>query len=272
MTPCGLQILQLVPQTGIFRPAPALLLLVTRLQWETTGEPLVPGNLAVWEDVLRQKKIMRDSGRRSARLASPDQLVQTMFALSRATTDDGPLQIYLAIIELESRRLPEHRLAPATVLLLAHKFAEFGDQYRIFSEFQELSDASIVLFLETAEALSNVPNPMRGNALGTFQANVGIWQILARQGQIPNLQLNDSWQQVIKPFAGIRSAAQLYDAGRVSLGELFRVATGDAKVSQDEIIELLAGPGQTNHGRKEDPPGACHQNPFCIGRPTTGFS
>ena len=48
--------------TGIFRPAPALLLLVTRLQWETTGEPLVPGNLAVWEDVLRQKKIMRDSG------------------------------------------------------------------------------------------------------------------------------------------------------------------------------------------------------------------
>lgn len=237
--------------TGIFRPAPALLLLVTRLQWETTGEPLVPGNLAVWEDVLRQKKIMRDSGRRSARLASPDQLVQTMFALSRATTDDGPLQIYLAIIELESRRLPEHRLAPATVLLLARKFAEFGDQYRIFSEFQELSDASIVLFLETAEALSNVPNPMRGNALGTFQANVGIWQILARQGQISNLRLNDSWQQVIKPFAGIRSAAQLYDAGRVSLGELFRVATGDAKVSQDEIIELLAGPGQTTtEGRR----------------------
>jgi len=237
--------------TGIFRPAPALLLLVTRLQWETTGEPLVPGNLAVWEDVLRQKKIMRDSGRRSARLASPDQLVQTMFALSRATTDDGPLQIYLAIIELESRRRPEHRLAPATVLLLARKFAEFGDQYRIFSEFQELSDASIVLFLETAEALSNVPNPMRGNALGTFQANVGIWQILARQGQISNLRLNDSWQQVIKPFAGIRSAPQLYDAGRVSLGELFRVATGDAKVSQDEIIELLAGPGQTTtEGRR----------------------
>jgi hypothetical protein len=92
---------------------------------------------------------------------------------------------------------------------------------------------------------------MRGNALGTFQANVGIWQILARQGQISNLRLNDSWQQVIKPFAGIRSAPQLYDAGRVSLGELFRVATGDAKVSQDEIIELLAGPGQTTtEGRR----------------------
>src|SRR6202042_591702 len=49
----------------------------------------------------------------------------------------------------------------------------------------------------------------------------------------------------IKPFAKIRSAAQLYDAGRASLTELFRFPTGEAKVSQDEIIELLAGPRQT---------------------------
>jgi len=233
---------------GAFRPAPALLLLVTRLQFERSGEPLVPGNLEVWKDILRQKNdshMVREWGRRSSsRLSSPDQLVQTMFAFSRATTDDGPLQIYLAIMELESRR-SSAPLAPATVRLLAQKFGEFSDQYRIFSEFQELSDTSIVLFLETAEALNSVPNPVRGNALGTFQANVGIWQILARQGQIPNLRLNDSWQQVIKPFASIRSGAQLYSAGRASLGELLRFATGEAKVYQDEIIELLAGPRQT---------------------------
>jgi hypothetical protein len=222
---------------GIFRPAPALLLLATRLQWEPNGEPLVPGNLDVWRDILHQKK-------RSPRPATPDQLIQTMFALSRMTNDDGPLQIYLAIAELDSRRPPEQRLQPATVRLLAHRFPEFSDQYRIFSEFQELNDASIVLFLDTAEALNNVPNPVRGNALGTFQANVGMWQILARQGQIPNSRLNDSWQQVIKPFAGIRSAAQLYDAGRASLGELFQFA-GASRVSQDGIIELLAGPAQT---------------------------
>src|SRR6202034_2640761 len=161
---------------GIFRPAPALLLLATRLQWEPNGEPLVPGNLDVWRDILHQKK-------RSPRPATPDQLIQTMFALSRMTNDDGPLQIYLAIAELDSRRPPEQRLQPATVRLLAHRFPEFSDQYRIFSEFQELNDASIVLFLDTAEALNNVPNPVRGNALGTFQANVGMWQILARQGQ-----------------------------------------------------------------------------------------
>ena len=63
---------------------------------------------------------------------------------------DGPLQIYMAISELDSRRSPEHRLAPATVRLLARKFEEFSDQYRIFSEFPELSDESIVLFLDVA--------------------------------------------------------------------------------------------------------------------------
>jgi hypothetical protein len=234
--------------TGAFRPAPALLLLVTRLQWEPNGEPLVPGNIEVWRDILRQKsdsRVVHEWRKHNPGPTSPDQLVQTMFELSRSTTDDGPPQIYMAISALESRRSPEHRLAPATVRLLAQKYEDFSDQYRIFSEFQELNDASIVLFMDTAEALTNIPNPVRGNALGTLQANVGMWQILARQGQISNEQLNDSWQQVIKPFSKIRSAAQVYDAGRASLGALFRFATGETTVSQDEIIDLLAGPRQT---------------------------
>jgi len=157
---------------GAFRPAPALLLLVTRLHWEPTGEPLVPGNLEVWKDILGQKNdshLVREWGRRSTHLTSPDQLVQAMFALSRATTDDGPLQIYMAISEIESRRSREQRLAPATVRLLARKFAEFGNQYPVLSEFPELSDASIVLFLETAQSLNNVPHPVRGNALVRFR-------------------------------------------------------------------------------------------------------
>jgi hypothetical protein len=152
--------------------------------------------------------------------------------------------MYMAISELDSRRSPGHHLAPATVRLLARKFEQFSDQYRIFSEFPELSDESIVLFLEVAQGLNSLPTAERGNAFGIFQANVGIWQILARQGQISNSHLNDSWQQVIKPYATIRSAAQVYDTGRTSLGELFRFSTGKARGSQDEIIDLLAGPRQ----------------------------
>ena len=233
---------------GAFRPAPAMLLLATRLQFESNGEPHIPGNLAVWNDIVLQGRtsgLARESGKRIPKLSGPDQLVKVLFALSRASTDTGPLQIYMAISELDRRRSPERRLSPEAVRLLARKFEDFSDQYRIFSEFPELSDESITLFLDVVQGLNNIPMAVRGNAFGSFQANVGIWQILARQGEIPNSQLNDSWQRMVKPFAAVRSAAQLYDAGRASFGEVFQSATGKARGSQDEIIELLAGPRQT---------------------------
>lgn len=239
--------------TGSFRPAPGLLLLVTRIQFDAKGEPLVPGNLEVWKAILEQRKAghaVREWGKHT-NITSPDRLVEVMFALSRSNTDVGPLQTYLTLSELDRRRPPEQRLAPGTVLLLSRKFADFSDQYRIFSEFPELSDASITLFMDVAEQLDKIPNPTRGNALGTVQANVGLWQILARQEQIPTAQWNESWQHIIKPFTGVRSSSQLYDAGRKSLAELLRAATGRAAASQDEIIELLAGPQQTTpEGKK----------------------
>ncbi|HEY6769870.1 MAG TPA: hypothetical protein VI386_34460 [Candidatus Sulfotelmatobacter sp.] len=244
----------LTATTGTFRPAPGLLLLVTRLQFGSDQQPLVPGSLEVWQDILRQKRdsaIVSAWRGRDARITTPDQIVQTMFALSRSTAIQKRLQTYLTICELDSGRSPEHHLAPATVRLLARKFEDFSDQYRIFSEFRELNDVSIVSFLEAAEALNNLSAPMRGNALGAMQANVGIWQILARQGEISRSQLNESWQRVIKPFAKVRSGAQIYDAGRISLEELFRTCNGKPKGSQDDIIELLAGPRQTTpQGKK----------------------
>ena len=137
------------------------------------------------------------------------------------------------------------------VQTLARKFVDYSDQYRIFGEFPELDGASISLFLDVAGRLNAIPNiSLRGNALGTFQATVGIWQILARQGQIPSSELNDSWQRTVKPFAAVRSAAQVFDAGRASLGEVVRTAFGKSYASQDEIIELLAGPEQTIQKQK----------------------
>jgi hypothetical protein len=239
--------------TGAFRPAPGLLLFVTRLQWDSKGEPLVPGGLEVWNDIVRLKsdsRVVRQWGKRSPRFTTPDQLVQTMFALSRADTDAGPLQIYLALSELQARRSPNNPLSAETALLMARKFEELSDQFRMFSEFPELNDASVALFIKTAESLDQAPNSMRGNAIGIFQANLGIWQILARQGQIPKGQLNQAWQKVVQPFGRVRSSAQCFDAGRTSLEEVFRAATGKPESSQDVIIELLAGPAQSTSDGK----------------------
>ncbi len=238
------------PARPVFRPDPGLLLLVTRMRWESNGDPHVPGNLEVWKNVLHQKtesRVAREWGGRANHWNNSDQLVESMFALSRLQTDAGPLQVYLTLNELDGTRRPERRLRPETVAVLADKFAQFSDQYLMFSEFSPLNDASITDFLKTAGSLDRITSQtLRGNALGTFQANVGIWQILARQGQIPIDQWNDSWQRMIQPFASVASSAQLFDAGRESLRVLLLTATGKPNASQDEIVDLLAGPQQAD--------------------------
>jgi len=233
----------------MFRPAPGLLLLMARLQWDASGEPELPGNVETWKAIFHQKwdsKPIRDWQRRSAHWNRPEQIIEALFGCSRVQTDTGPLQIYLALSELDSKRGASKRLSPATVHLMAEKYAEFSNQYLIFAEFPGLSDASIAMFLNSAQSIDKIPNrTLRGNAMGIFQANVGLWQILARQDQIPNGELNNSWQEVVKPYSKIGSSSQLFDSGRTSLTALVRAADSKASVSQGELITLLAGPKQT---------------------------
>ena len=233
-----------------FRPAPGLLLLLTRLYWNAAGEPYVPGNLDVWKEILAEKtdsKVVRGMGRKARHWDNPDQLVEAMFALSRVETDSGPLQVYLTLSEIDNLRPPDRRLKPETVRTMASRYVQFSDQYLIFSEFPTLDDSSITSFLDIAESLSHISNHvLRGNAMGSFQANVGIWQVLARQGQIAPPDQNASWQNSIKPFARISAPPQLFDATRDSLIAMMTAATGKPRVTEDAIVELLAGPIQLN--------------------------
>lgn len=232
-----------------FRPAPALMVLASRMQWDASGNPYVPGSLQIWNEILSAKanrKVVRDWGKRSGGWSNSDQLAEALFALARQETDSGPLQAYLCLTELDHRRPPERRLSGSTVNLLASKFAEFGDQYLIFSEFPELSDTSITDFLTSAENINKISDhALRGNTMGTFQAAVGIWQVLARQGQIEHSRLNVSWDGVIKPFGRFSNSAQLLAAGRNAVEQLFLAATGKISGSQEEMIDLLAGLRQT---------------------------
>jgi len=232
----------------VFRPAPSLLLLVTQIQWEPNGEPHIPGNLEVWKEIIRQTSRSKRIGewrKRATEWRHADQLLEAMFAFSRMETDVGPLQAYLLLNELDSVRPKDRPLSTQTVRLMADNFPEFSKQYLIFSEFPNLSDASIWRFLSVAQELSKIPNQaLRGNAMGIFQANVGIWQIVARQGQVANVKLNDSLQRVIEPFARVSSSAQLFDAGRSSLQALAQAVANKHSISQDELIRWLAGPQQ----------------------------
>ena len=241
-----------------FRLAPGLLLLLTRLQWDRNGEPLVPGNLDLWKQILNQKsdhKLMRESGKRVTGWSRPQDLLETLVTLSRLDTSTGPVQMYLLFSELDLTRAPGRQLTADTLRVLAKRFDEYSEQYLTFCEFPELDDASITSFVSAADAISEIGNhTLRGNAMGTFQADIGLWQILARQGQIPRARLNQSWQGTIKPFEKFTTSAQLFEAGRKSLTAILQGANANSFSSQDEVISLLAGPaepGVTEHVHAE---------------------
>jgi hypothetical protein len=238
---------------GVFRKSPDLLVLYTRLQWEPNGDLLVPGDLAVWREILREggSKMVRDEAKHG-KLERPEQLLEALTSLSCVESETGPLQTYLTLSELDRGREPGRRLSVDTVRVLADGFAKFNSWYLVFAEFPELNDDSMTRFVTVANTIGKTSDQtLRGNALGAFQANVGLWQILARQGEIPRAELNASWQKMIEPFAAISSSPQLFDATRSSLEGLMLAAGGGGSgaggaSSQDEVVDLLAGPRQVS--------------------------
>jgi hypothetical protein len=241
-------------QIVVFRPNPGLSLLTDRLDFDSEHEPLIPGGVPVWKEIVRHRpasKIASEWAPRAARWKTPQQVVTGMFGLSRMQTD-GPLQIFLLLSEIDRERPRNQRLSPRTVRLLADNYEKFSNQYRVFSEFHELTDASIARFLTVAQELDHIRDQNnRANAIGIFQADIGLWKIFARQGQIPSANLNGSWQDLLASFMHVSSPPQIFDAGRAALTSIVGSVTGRPDFSEDELIGLLAGPTQSNpEGRR----------------------
>ena len=236
--------------TGVFPRNVELVLLFTRVRWTEDGKPWVPGNLAVWKGILRQEpqsEGIRDWERRTRKWNSPERLLEAMASSSQIDLGNSPLQLYLMLSAIDRARPPEQRLAGTTVQLLAAKFPQFYSWYTIFAEFPALDDDSIARFIGTADHVNAISNqPLRVNAMGSFQAEIGLWQIFARQGQIPRNAQNASWQDMLAPFNEVASSTQLFAAARSSLQSMLLAATGSSVLSEDRVVDLLAGPGQSS--------------------------
>lgn len=231
---------------SIFRPGADLLLLTTRLPLDESGEPIVPGGVAAWSDAFHRKsdsKVERDLARKAARWKSPDQFIEAMFALARFNATDGPLETYETLSEVDRNRTGADRLnAETTRFMIAH-YSKLHDQYGTFAEFSGLDNASIALFVKETEKIDAIRDTLlRADTMGIFESNIGLWQIFARQGQISPSDLNSSWQQTVEPFGTFGASSQLFDATRSSLTVVVKAASGDSNVSQERIIDLLAGP------------------------------
>ncbi len=237
---------------GVYGKTPDLLVLFTRVQWDANGAPLIPGGIQAWKDVLDQKSgdpVMRDQLSHSRSWSTPEDVLASMTALTHVsfTPASSPLQVFLTALEIDRNRQPENRLKPATIKALASRYAEFNLWYQIFAEFPDLDDAAITRFIAAADAVDNISNQvLRANAEGSFQASVGLWQILARQGQIPPQDMSASWLRVTEPFLAITSSTQLFDATRTSLSAVITATGRKPDSSEDQIVELLAGPQQAS--------------------------
>lgn len=240
---------------GVYPKNAGLLILATRVQWEPNDKPYVPGNLGIWKQILFQNsspELVRGWVKHANSWDDPDQLLLALVACSGFENNIGPLQTYLMLSAIDHARAPGLRLSDKTVLLLAGGFGRFHNWYLIFSDFPALNDESITRFVGAAEAVNGISSPtLRANAMGSFQADIGLWEILARQQQVPQDKINQSWQDVVQPFASVSSSIQLFDASRNSLRSLLVTVKGDANLSQDQIIDVLAGPRQESEdGRR----------------------
>lgn len=228
---------------GVFASDANLLILLTAVKWKENGEPDIPGNLDVWQSIFSRKD--RDWSRRVHCCATSEQLLEALTANTHVDSGDGPVAIFLTLSALDTGRSVGHKLSAGTDELVASKHAKFCRWFPIFAEFPSLDDAAVVHFLDAAEHVDGIGNQtLQANALGAFQAEVGLWQILARQGEIPAEKLNSSWLGVVQPYAGVTNSNQLFDAARSGLQSLLVAASGKPNLSQDEIIDLLAGPHQ----------------------------
>ena len=236
------------PTKHSFRPDPALFLLEARLDFDSNGQPHIPGNIDVWRDALRAKtesKLVHEWAQKAGGWNNPEQVVEAMVGVSRYPMPQGPVYNFLTLTEIDRGRGPSEKLSAPTAHLLAEKFPVYGDQYSVFAEFRALNDESITRYLEVAESLNGISDRLtKTDALGMFQSSLGLWQILARQGQIPDAQVNESWQKVVNGFGTLHTSDQVYQAGRAALAELTRVSAGKPYLPQDQFMALLAGPEQ----------------------------
>jgi len=234
------------PARPVFRSNADMMLLTTRLWIEPGGRPHMPGSLAVWKDLF----VSHPPGKYDAKLAhaaaawkDPDDVLEALFGLTRKSVENEPLKIFMALSDLDRYRATP--LASDTANRLARDYHQYGSQYAIFNDAATLSDKSIIQFLDTAEEIGRLKEPMLlADTLGTVQALVGLWQIFSRQGSLPAGKADETFAGLVQPFSEVRNDRMLFDAGRAGV-KLLLAATGPGgpagESPQGRLIDLLAG-------------------------------
>ena len=230
------------PARPVFRANTDMMLFTTRMRMDAGGKPHIPGSLEVWRNLFLNHPQGKYDGKLT-KLATnwkePDDVLEALFALSRKAVENEPLKIFMAIGDIDRNRTTP--LSAPTVDRLARDYHTYGSQYPLFSESRTLSEKSIILFLDQMAAIAKVKDPpLHSDIAGTFQAVVGLWQILVRQQSIPDAQADTVFSGIVGAFAPAKGNRELFDAGRAGVKLLLGV-TAPIGDPNGKMLDLLAG-------------------------------
>jgi hypothetical protein len=245
------------PARPVFRSNTDMMLLTTRLRLNPDGKPHIPGSLAVWKNLFVNHPQGKYDGKLT-KLATtwkePDDVLEALFALCRKAVENEPLKIFMALSDLDRNRATP--LEAATVDRLARAYRNYGSQYAMFSESRSLSDKSINQFLDTADGINKIGNPLfRSDVAGSFQSLLGLWQIFVRQQTIPDSQSDAVFSGVVVSFAQLRTERDLFDSSRNGVKLLLGAApppSGTAVPPQERMVDLLAGAAESDNAEVRD--------------------
>ncbi len=236
------------PARPVFRANTDMMLLTTRLRLDADGKPHVPGNLDIWKNLF----INHPQGKYDAKLSKAasawkdaDDVLEALFGLSRKVVENEPLKIFMALSDVDRNRITP--LEPATVDRLARDFHGFSAQYPLFAEAPDISDKTILAYLDAIHSISKIGDQaLRADAAGTLQALAGLWQIFVRQGSIPAAKSDLALAQVVEPFAKIQNDREIFDGGRNGVQALLAATNSPKNITvQDRMIDLLGGTSST---------------------------
>ncbi len=237
------------PARPVFRANTDMLLLTARLRLDPDGQPHIAGGLQVWKNLFAGH-VFAKLDVRLARAApgwkAPDDLMEALFGLCRKSVDNEPLAVFMTLSDLDRSRAKP--LDPATAQRLATDYHIYGSQYSLFSEAPQLSDQTILQYLDAAHALNHGgDSQLRVDVTASMQALVGMWQIFCRQGFIAPGAADATLAGIVTPFPQVHSQHDLFDAARSGVGLLLK-ATGapEGASAQDWVLGLLAGAETTS--------------------------
>ncbi|HWE00529.1 MAG TPA: hypothetical protein VG345_15865, partial [Bryobacteraceae bacterium] len=231
------------PARPVFRSNADMMLLTTRLRIDPDGKPHIPGGVDVWKEVFIRNPHNRYDQKLSKAAAGwkdGDEVIEALFALCRKPVDNEPLKMFMALTDLDRNRATP--LRPATVQRLTSAWNTFSAQYAIFGDAPDVTDKTIVAWLDAAENIDRIRDtPLRQDAIGAMQGLTGLWQIFCRQGSIQAAKEDATLASLIAPFASLKTNRELFDAGRSGLTLLATSAGTTSGSMQQRMLNLLAG-------------------------------